>query len=227
MECAAIESEGGFVEGLGHGGVGVHCRDDVFGGRFESDRQTELVDEFGGILADDVGAEDLTPRLARDDLHEAFGGTGGNCLAERCERKRADLDIVSRCPRGGFGQTDRSDLRAGIGTAWNGVVVNTERVVSSDPLDAGDGFFAGDMRQPRRTDDVADGVDTRQRRFVGWFIHTAVCDLDVAFFDVHVDAFAKEPVVSARDTNSYKYGIAFECFGLGLIGGVGDRHTDA
>ena len=133
------------MEGFGHGGMGMHRRDDVFGGGFEPDRQAELVDEFRCVFADDVGAEDLAPWLGRDDLHEAFRRAGGNGLAERREWKFSDLDIMPRCSRGGFGQAHRPDLRTGIGASGNGVVVHAERVVSSDPLDASHG---GPMMSP-------------------------------------------------------------------------------
>jgi len=77
----SLAGEGGFVDGFVHGWVGVDGGDEVFGGCFKSSCESEFTDEFGGLVAHDVGAEDLAVGDAADDFGEAFGVVGGDCFA--------------------------------------------------------------------------------------------------------------------------------------------------
>ena len=56
-----------FHDALAQGRVGVDRVLDVLVGQLAVDREPEFSDEFGGLVADDVRAEDLTVRLADDE----------------------------------------------------------------------------------------------------------------------------------------------------------------
>lgn len=51
----AFGGEGGLVDDLAHGWVGVDGRVDFLGGKFLVEGEAHFRDEFGGVLADDVG----------------------------------------------------------------------------------------------------------------------------------------------------------------------------
>ena len=67
---------------------------------------------------------------------------------------------MARGLRFGFGKADRGDLRLGIGAAGN--VRDFQRVHAFDAgdfLDAQDAFMGRLMRQPRRSDQIADRIN--------------------------------------------------------------------
>src|SRR5262249_39124384 len=146
--------------GLVHRRMGVHGADDFFGGGFEAAGEGEFGDEFGGLVADDVGAEDFAAGEAADDLGEAVGGAGGDGLAQGGEGEGADgvvlvLDLAELF-EGLFGVADAGDLGVAVGAAGDDRVVDRDRLVGhlgvlglpGDALDAEDGFFAGDVGEP-------------------------------------------------------------------------------
>ena len=57
MDHASFGGERRLVHAFRHRGVGVHRRDDVFRGRFQTLGESHFGDQFTGVLADDVRAE--------------------------------------------------------------------------------------------------------------------------------------------------------------------------
>ncbi len=85
VDHAAFGGERRLVDRLVHRRVGVHGRDEFFARGFEATGKGELGDQFGRLVADDVGAEDLAAGQAPDDLDEAVGVARGDGLAQRAE----------------------------------------------------------------------------------------------------------------------------------------------
>jgi peptidyl-prolyl cis-trans isomerase A (cyclophilin A) len=69
----SLARQRGFAHALVHRRVGVHGADEFFGGGFEAAGEGEFGDEFGGLVAHDVRAQDLAAGQAADDLGEAVG----------------------------------------------------------------------------------------------------------------------------------------------------------
>src|SRR6185437_7012931 len=93
VDDLAERGGGRLVHHLGEGGVGVHGRQDVVGGRLGGDGQRHLGDEVGDPVADAVHADDLAARLVGDDLDEAVQVVGPQRLAVDVEGELADGDV--------------------------------------------------------------------------------------------------------------------------------------
>lgn len=110
-----------FVDAFVHGWVGVDCDDEFFAGGFEAAGEGEFGDEFGGLVAHDVGSEDFASGEASDDFAEAFGVVGGDGLAEGAEGELADLVVGSGLEAPGleglFCEADAGDLGVAVGAA--------------------------------------------------------------------------------------------------------------
>jgi len=73
MNRPSLRCQGGFVDGFVHGWVGVDGADEFFGCGFEAAGEGHFGDEFGGLVAHDVAAEDFAAGEGADDFGEAFG----------------------------------------------------------------------------------------------------------------------------------------------------------
>lgn len=64
---------GGFHHGFAYCRVSVHYSAEFVGCGFERHADAGFGEEFGGVRADNVNAEDLVVFLLGDDLHETVG----------------------------------------------------------------------------------------------------------------------------------------------------------
>jgi hypothetical protein len=72
----------------------------------------------------------------------------------------ADFDLVTGFSGSLLGQSHTRDLRAAIGVGRDVVQIERVHVVDpGDPLDSDHPFVHRLVRQPRRTDEIADRVD--------------------------------------------------------------------
>ena len=74
------------------------------------------------------------------------------------------LEPRSPLSRGLFGQADARDSRIGISAAGDVPIINRPIRMTREPLDAAERLVVCDVRQPRRSDGVADGADARDVR---------------------------------------------------------------
>ena len=81
-------------------------RAEFVGGGFECHRDAGFGEQFGGVRADDVNAEDLVVFFLGDDFHETVGFAQDARFARCREREFADLDVVACFLRFCFGQAD-------------------------------------------------------------------------------------------------------------------------
>ena len=126
-----------------HRRVGVNRRDQVLARRLEPAGQRELGDELGGLVAHDVGAQDLAVRQAADDLREAFLMSRRDGLAVGLEVVLANLIILALLETLGdqrlLGEADAGDLRLAVRAARDHRVIDRVRLVvqlASLPRDA-------------------------------------------------------------------------------------------
>lgn len=139
------------MHGFVHRWVGVDGCDQVFARGLEAAGECELGDEFSGLVAHDVRAQDLAVREAADDLGEAFLVRGGDGLAVGLEIVLADLVVLALLEALGderlLGETDACDLRLAVRAARDHGVVDRVRLVAElallprDALDADDRFL--------------------------------------------------------------------------------------
>jgi len=162
----AVCIEGGLVDGLGESWVGVNGGVDVINRGLERKSETHFGDQISGIFTDDVSAENLAVFLAEQDLHEAFGLAAGLGFAKCLIREFADLVFDTFFLEGTLGLAHGSDLGIAIGAARE--VSNTldGRAFDKDSFNALHRFEAGGVGEPRRSGDVADGVNIRDGGFV-------------------------------------------------------------
>lgn len=73
MDRVAFRREGGLVDDLRHGRVGVDGGVDFVDGEFLIEGEAHFGDEFGGVVTDDVRAEKFAVFLSVEKLGEAFG----------------------------------------------------------------------------------------------------------------------------------------------------------
>ena len=98
------------MDRFSHRRVRVHRGDDVLCSCFESNGETELVDQFRGILSDDVGSKDFTIRFRGDDLDKPFRLADCDGLAQCTQWERAYGVLDSSFPGCMFGHPDGGDL---------------------------------------------------------------------------------------------------------------------
>ena len=96
----------------------------VFHRGFEFHGGDGFGDQFGGLRADDVHAENLAVVRVANDLDEAFVLADDRGARVGGEGELADLDVVSRFARLGFRQADAADFRMAIGRAGNALGID-------------------------------------------------------------------------------------------------------
>ncbi len=236
---AAFRCERSFVNCFVHGRVSVDGGDEFFAGCFKAASQGELSNEFGGRFAHDVCAQDFAPRQAADELAHAIGVLGRDSFAKRRERETSDRVVFVFDLAHGFefalGEADTGDLRMAIGATGDDAVIHGVRFVvpllgaPADAFNAENCFFAGDVREPRWTDDIADGVDAGEiglviNRLIGGARAGAVpaagdeVGLDVVAPSLKTKRCIKQPIESSLDADCEQNLVSFEYFFLGLIG---------
>ncbi len=175
--------------------MGVDGQADLVGGRFQRHGQADFGDEFRRVGADDVRAEDFAVRLAQDQLHKALGVARSDRLAAGLvgEFPHFILESLFLCRL--FGHADAGDLRLAVGAA--GERGHLMRFLARDekPLHRLDGLMRGDVREPRRPDDVARAVDALHRSLV------AVVGLEIAAIEFELEARAEQSVEVRLDAD--------------------------
>src|SRR5262249_10206958 len=138
----------------------------------------EALDQLGRLGADDVGAEQRAALGIEDRLHQPVRLAKSDRLAVGRIREAPDPDLASAFARRLLGEPDGCDLRRAVGAARDvGLVDGMDIIEAGDLLDADDALVARLVREPRRTDDVADGMEARHTR------PAPFVDDDVALFD--------------------------------------------
>src|SRR5215472_17661801 len=122
VDRAAVDGEGGFLDGFVQGRVGVAGAGDVLRRRGKLHADDELGDQIARIRADDMGAEDAIRRLVGEDLDEAVGHGHGARPAIGHEGELANLIGDALGLQLLLGLPDGGGLRPGIDHAGNGVV---------------------------------------------------------------------------------------------------------
>ena len=133
------------------------------------------MDHFGGVCADDVGAEYLTILGVADDLDEAFGLARSTCATVGRERKLTHFVIDLLLLHLRFGHADGGNFRVAVSRVGDVAIIHFVHVLlSTQKLRENHALPHTLVGQHRRAGDVADSVDPLHRR-----LHPLV-DLDEA-----------------------------------------------
>lgn len=173
MNRVALGGVGGLVDGFTEGRVGVNGARDLLVGRLHADGEAEFGDHLGGIRPDDMRAKDFAVFLAHDEFDEALAFAHGKGFAAGHEREFAHLEFDAFFLRCALGEADAGDLRLAVSAPWEEGDF-FRRLAGEHAFHALDGFVAGNMGEPRWSDDVSSGVDPFDAGFV------AVVRLEVA-----------------------------------------------
>ena len=128
------------------------------GGGFELHRQAQFGEHFGGIIADQMGADELIKFVIKDQLHETLGMADRFGLARGNKLEAADLDLPAIGSGLLFGQADRGDLGLAVRAAGDLTVIDRGRM----PDDMANRSFTLEARlvgEELFASHVADGVD--------------------------------------------------------------------
>ena len=150
----------GFAHSFAESGVGVDGGFDVFPSGFESDGESEFGDHFGGIGADDMGAENFAVRFTDEDFDEAFAFADGAGFSASHEGEFSDFKFPSFFFGGPFGQADAGDLRMAVGATWENRDFFRFEVGDEHAFDRLKRFIASDMGEPWWPDDITGGKDS-------------------------------------------------------------------
>jgi hypothetical protein len=142
---AVCGKAGGFHDGFGDGGVGVHGMDEFGFGGFEVVCEDEFGEVFGDVFADQVGAEEGAVFGVEDEFDEAVGLSGGEGAAGGGEGEFADFELAALFAELSFGEADAGDLGVGVGAGGDEAVVDGVVGEAGDAFDAIDGFVVGDV----------------------------------------------------------------------------------
>src|SRR2546423_4030681 len=135
-----------------------------FDGEFVFARHCELVDQLGGVGADDVGAKNLAVLGVADDLDEAFGVARGARTTVGREGKFPDFVVDLFLLDLRLGHADRCNFRMAVGGVGNIAVVHRMNVLlAGEELGEHHAFALTFVGQHRRTGNIANGVDPFHR----------------------------------------------------------------
>jgi hypothetical protein len=141
---------------------------------------------INSVASAPVGTKQRARVGVEDGLHQSFGLAEGDRLAVGRIEKAADLQLMAGGARLLLAEADARHLRRAIGAARDsGLVERVDAVNARNLLDADDAFMAGLVREPRRTDHVADGAKS------GRSGAAPLIDDDVTF--LHADPLLLEP----------------------------------
>ena len=204
--------------------MGVDRRDDVLGGRLQPLGETHLGDQLRRVLADDVGAENLSIRLGGDDLDHAVHGPHRHRLAVTLELEGADAVVDALIPHRPLGQTDRGDLRVAVGAGGNRPVIDRKRRVALDALHAHHRLLHRQVCQPRRADHIADGVDPGDTALVRGLVPLAIVGLDVPVAQGQPEPVVEQALEPGGHAHRHEHDLAFDLLRPGLIGRIDKGH---
>lgn len=196
--------------------MGVDRAGEVFGAAAVFHVGDDFGEEFAGVAAKDLGAEDFVGRGVGDDFHKAIGGIGGDGAAVGGEVEFADIYFDALGLGGVFAEPDGGDFGIGVDDGGNEVPIDVTGF-AGDPLGDGNAVFLGFMGEHGTVDDVADGPDAGD---VGLEVGV---DLD-AFFVGEGDAggFEAEVVGVGAAADGDEHDIGGELEGLAVaLGGEG------
>src|SRR5687767_11127312 len=125
----------------------------------ERDREPELRDYLGRFRSDNVCPDDLAVRFTNEKLHEAFAFADGAGLAARHEGELPNLELEALFLRRTFRQPDAGDLWVAVGAARERGDLLRLMPRFEHAFDGLDRFEAGNVREPRWSDDVSGAVD--------------------------------------------------------------------
>ena len=155
MQGAFIAGKGGFVHHFRQCRVGVADTREVFAGGAKFHRHHGFGNQFGGIGADDVHAEDAVGFGVGQHLDEAAGiahaertAIGGKGNLAGLVGYAVGLELL-------FGLADPGDLGAGVDDPRDGVEIAMTRLPGHH-LGDHDALFHGLVREHRAGDDIAD-----------------------------------------------------------------------
>ena len=212
VDRALAHGHAGFFHGFRHGRVRVNRAGEVFGTAAVFHVRDDLADEFAGILAENLSAEDFVGLGVGDDLHEAVAGVVGEGAGVGGEVELADVDLESLGLRGVFAETHGGDLGLGIDDGGHEVPIDVA-VFAGDPLGDGDAVLLGLVGEHGAVDDVADGP------YAGGGGLEVCVDLD-AFLVGERDAGGGEVEIigegAAADGDEDFVGVEFEDFAVAL-----------
>ncbi len=115
------------------------------------------LDQLGHLGADHMRAKKLARAGIEHRLDEALDLAKSNGLAVADVGKFSDLDLAPALFGFGFGQTNAGNLRPTIGAAGNlGRIERMHALHAGNALGDDDAFMHGLVREPGRTDEVAD-----------------------------------------------------------------------
>ena len=90
MDRVAFRCERGFVDHFGHGWVGVDGGVDFLDREFLIEGEAHFGDELGGVVADDVCAEEFAVFFSVEEFGETIGFCSGNGFANCGKRDFSD-----------------------------------------------------------------------------------------------------------------------------------------
>src|SRR5436190_3030191 len=124
----------------------------------------ELVDQLGGVRADDVSAEDLSVLGATNDLHEALRLTGRAGAAAGREGEFSDLVLDLALLALLLGESDRRHLGVAVGRPGDVRVVEQMGMLAGDHFGHDHALALSLVREHRRTGHVTDRVQSLHAR---------------------------------------------------------------
>ena len=140
----------------------MHRGNNVLDCGFKTLGDTNFMDQFTGILAKNMRAQNFSVRLACNQFHKAFSGANCNGFAVRLERIFSNRVRQSLGFRIALGHANACHLRIAIRCARNTCVIHAQSMVAHESFNTRHGFFAGNVRQPWRTNHITNGVHARQ-----------------------------------------------------------------
>src|ERR1044072_8778262 len=188
MNSEPVDAFGGLHDGLRDGRVRVDDAAQLVGGRFEMERDDGFVNDFGRVRADDVDAEQLVVLRLADDLNEALLLAEYAGLARSREGELRRLHVVAQFLRLRLGQADACYLRVAVGAGRHVAQVDGMRLLPRYLLDGEDALLRREVREPRRRNHVADGVDSGLAR-AAELVHLNRPALDLDFRPFQPQAF--------------------------------------
>src|SRR5574343_613396 len=216
---ALVAVQRGFVHVLRKGRVSVADAGQIFGSTAEFHRDNRFGDDFGGIGADDMDAEDAVGLLAGQNLHE----TGRIAHAQRTaigqERHLAGLVRDTFGLERLLGLANPGNFRRGVDDPGNGVEVAVTSLASHQ-LGNHDALFMRLVGQHRATYDVTDSPDARQ---VGG---TMTIDFDEATgIELQANAFGIQAIGVRHTADRDDQAVSIQLLSLAILVFVGDRNA--
>ena len=168
--------------------MGVDGEHHLIDGTFEFHDGDGFGDEFCGLGAEDVDAEDFTVFCVGDDFDEAVVDTEDGGLGVSGEGEFADLEFVALFFGLGFRQADRTDLRLSVCAAGDAVAADGAEFAAGDAGRGDHAAHCADVGELGEAgDDVADGVDAGLGGLLGFIDRDeAAVEDDFGFFEADV-----------------------------------------